>query len=103
MIHYQPNRGGLEQILRSTELRRFMAAQGTTAEQIARANSSTPGAISSQTTFAFNRWCVNVINNAPDAVRQEYGTRTQRALHPLGLVLAHFWANDPNSSRRPQW
>lgn len=104
-VSYQPNTGpgsGLEKIMNSPEMERFMARQGDTAVGLARGYSSTPGAIRSQTVKAFNRWTVNVINDAPDAMRQEYGygRRGERALHPLGLTLVYFWDKDPLFFRR---
>jgi hypothetical protein len=98
-VVYHPTTGAgsaVAVILRSGEMRRFMDSAGVQAAARASTYSPTPGALRSETVLAFDRWCANVINTAPDAIWQEYGTKTRPAFHPLARMVDDLRSKDPN-------
>lgn len=102
-VAYQPSVGrgsGIERLLRSAEMQRFMAGIGSQGARLAAGYTPDPTTISSTTTMAFGRWCANVANDDPDAMRIEYGGAGRPPLHPLARVLDQLWVSDPN--RRKQ-
>jgi len=102
-VLYHPNTGpgsGIDRLLRSPAMQTHMARVGADAASYAERYSRTPG-ISAQTTTAFGRWCVNIVNSAPDAIGQEYGHgRGRPPQAPLGHVINEFRAQDPHR-RKP--
>jgi hypothetical protein len=86
-VRYQP--GSLTELLNSAEMHTFMAEQGAAA--------ASGAGLTSATVVAFGRWCVNITNNAADAIAQEYGGRRGTTpTQPLTRILDQLWAADPN-------
>jgi hypothetical protein len=101
-VEYRMNVGagsGVEQLLRSAEMSRFMVGVAQRTADVARAYASPPGAIRVMATTGFRgRQAANVVNTAPRALMQEYGPlgRPQLALRPLNHALDWLRSQDPN-------
>lgn len=101
--YYQPNMGpnsATAQLMRSSEMARFMDQQGKQGARVAQTYTQDPTAIRTELVQTFGRWCVNIQNTSPMARREEYGSRYTRATAPLGHALSYFWSKDPNFWRR---
>lgn len=97
-VRYQGNfspHGAIATLMRSGDMMMFMLAVGSQGVTIARSYSPTPNMIRSQSTTSMSRYCVNILNEAPDAFTQEFGGKGKPPVAPLGRVLSQLWAQDP--------
>lgn len=98
-VRYEPNSAGIVELLQSRDMHTHMAGVGGEVGTVA-ASVTSRAQIETETVQAFGRWCVNITNTAPDALRQEYGGRNTAPLAPLGRALNQVRAADPNRRRR---
>jgi hypothetical protein len=90
---------GLAVLMKSNDMRAFMAGVGAQAVRVAQSYSPTPGSIHAEVTLDWNRQCANIVNVANDAMQQEYGGKGRPPLAPLGHVQVALWVTDPNRHR----
>lgn len=102
-VKYEPNVGtgsGIDLILRGNHMKEFMEGEvGLAGAAVARQHTDKPNEITAEPIQTVTRWAVNIINEASNAMAQEYGAGSA-PLAPLGHVLNFFRQIDPN--RRQQ-
>lgn len=100
-VTYRQDLSGLQEVMKSGEMQRFMAGVGRDGAAQAKRYSTTPREITSATVMSYDRWGVVVTNEARDARWQEYGSPNARPPLPPRAPLANgvlipLWMADPN-------
>ena len=100
LVNYRMLRRGLNDVASSYGMRAFMTQVGDHYGRIAQSASRTPEEVFVTTRLNRRRWAATIVNDADNALAQEYGAGNMPRLAPLGRALDAARANDPNLKRR---